>query len=93
MIKFNNNFIYLAIIMIFSFLLFGQNDIILFRPVYVRANELKLYSIEFWTLIIFFVFIAVSFVKYKGFLFEKFIIGFFASLILTDSVYKFASVQ
>jgi len=93
MIKISKNYIYLAVIIIFSFFLFRQSDITLFRPVYVRVKELELFSVEFWVLVIFSVFIAASFIRYKGYLFEKFIIGFFASLILTDSVYKFASVQ
>jgi|GEM_PF-2892460 len=93
MIKINNNFIYLAIILIFSVLLIGQNDITLFRPVYVRVKELELFSVEFWTLILFSVFITISFIRHKGYLFEKFIIAFFAGMILTDNVYKFASVQ
>jgi hypothetical protein len=93
MIKISKNYIYTAIIAIIGYLLFINSNVISYRPVYVRAEELQLLSVEFAALTGFFVFIAYSLMKYKGYLYEKFIIGFFASLILTDNVYRLGFVQ
>jgi len=93
MIKINKNLIYYLVILTFSLFLFSRNNVIPLRPVYVRASNLEIFSVEFWTLLVFLIFIASTFIKNKCYLFEKFILCFFASLILTDNVYKFFSVQ
>lgn len=93
MIKISKNFLYTVIIAILGFILFLQSNFVSYRPVYVRAEHLEIFSVEFAALTGFFIFITSALIKFKGYLHEKFIIGYFASIILTDSVYRFGFVQ